>query len=1430
MSINNTHYGTDSLNTNTGANNSAFGAYAAYSNLDASNNTAVGSNSLFYNTTGSNNTSVGAGSLCNNDVGSLNTAIGSSALEGVEVNQSVGNQNVAVGAQALYSNTGDLNTSIGTYAAKDIIYGNYNTFLGANTSYNNTSGYYEYSTAIGYGAEIDADKQIMMGVSDTNVMIPGSAQFQTYDPTSYINLSIVAKEYVDTLASGLKPSYACVCATTASINSSSVPSGHPPTSYTDGVIINNGDYVLVINQGGANNTETSNRFNGLWIVNLSGNWSRPASGNMANGYDAVGSFSTILYGTIYGGKTLVQINDPGIVGINPLQYTILTTKDTLTAGRGLTISNNVISVDSSLNFINYLDNYAGPNPGTLNIGAYTTNTIIGSVNPVIMKSGVFGPTGTFNYVKVNDYIEFSDGSKQYIAGGGGDSNWNTSDNNIYNSNSGNVGVGTDTPAYKLDVNGSLNASGNASFTSMSASGDASFTSMSASGNASFNTMNASGNASFTTMSASGDASFNTMSSSGLSTLNQLSVTTTTKLSGNVSINKNTASYQLDVSGNIHANNNITSQTMNLINDNAIYYSQSTSLVPKKYVDAIASGINLKASCACATTQNYASWTYNGTSEFTNVSTSLTIDDYIVLSGDRVLVKDQTDAKSNGIYVYNTTNGTLTRSLDMPFGSNAKGVATFINYGNTYSKDTFVQTNYDNATGQAFTGITDLIFVIFSTINFSIGQGLVYQDNTLSVSPILDFLDTITTSNSIYVGGNIDISGNIDMTGNPNINYIEFPDGTKQYTAGLTGGNSFWNSIGTNNIVNSNVGNVGIGTSTTIPSYKLDINGTMRVSGLSYAPAGITGATGSFTYLKTTNNANIGGTLNVNGLITAPAGITGATGSFTYLKTTNNANIGGTLNVNGLITAPAGITGATGSFTYLKTTGNIVMTGIPNTNYIEFPDTTKQYTAAGNSFWDISGNNIYNTNDGGDGFVGIGTPEPRAPLEIFSDQIIYRSNLWTSRIAGANNSWTSVCYGNGLFVAVSSDGTIDNKVMTSPDGINWTSRSAAENNSWQSVCYGNGLFVAVSSDGTNRVMTSPDGINWTSRISGTDTTCQWKSVCYGNGLFVAVSLNGQFSNINRIIYSYDGITWVNTNAPETDPDDVFLDSVCYGNGKFVAVTSSDERLPIYSDDGIIWQEGNVSDFANWQSVCYGNGLFVAVSYINFNEAEQVMTSPDGINWDFTNAAENNNWRSVCYGNGLFVAVSDDNTGSIANRVMTSPDGINWTSRTSAADNLWLSVCYGNGLFVAVSSNGDYRVMTSGKQYQNIETTIVPWIVSNNNIISNFSGTCTASSFTSTGTCTASSFTTTSDYRIKENVKNLDETFSIDELRPVTYFNKNTEKQDMGFIAHEVQEIFPFLVHGNKDDAQIQSLNYNGFIALVVKEIQELKKEIQELKGK
>ena len=101
---------------------------------------------------------------------------------------------------------------------------------------------------------------------------------------------------------------------------------------------------------------------------------------------------------------------------------------------------------------------------------------------------------------------------------------------------------------------------------------------------------------------------------------------------------------------------------------------------------------------------------------------------------------------------------------------------------------------------------------------------------------------------------------------------------------------------------------------------------------------------------------------------------------------------------------------------------------------------------------------------------------------------------------------------------------------------------------------------------------------------------------------------------------------------------------------------------------------------------------------------------------------------------------------------------------------------------------------------------------------------------TGQVYAANFISPSDYRIKENVTPLDTTFVVDNLNPVKYTNTKTQKQDVGFIAHELQEVYPFLVNGIKDGEQFQSVNYIGLIGILTKEIQDMKKRIKTLEGK
>jgi len=284
---------------------------------------------------------------------------------------------------------------------------------------------------------------------------------------------------------------------------------------------------------------------------------------------------------------------------------------------------------------------------------------------------------------------------------------------------------------------------------------------------------------------------------------------------------------------------------------------------------------------------------------------------------------------------------------------------------------------------------------------------------------------------------------------------------------------------------------------------------------------------------------------------------------------------------------------------------------------------------------------------------------------------------TLPISGANNpdnndSWTSVCYGNGLFVAVSNSG---DRVMTSPDGINWTVRTAASDNDfWASVCYGNGLFVAVGSGGgSDRVITSPDGINWTARTADSDFT----EVIYAKGMFVAGGSNGA----KPVFTSVDGVTWVDVNANITG----LIDCLTYGNGLFVAGGTGGSSNDVWvSEDAIDWTQITITA-GYWQSVVYANGLFVLAD----NQSDKIITSPDGYNWTVNNVASGD-WNSLVYGDGLFVVV-----GWAGNRIMTSPDGFTWTNVDAAGNNdTWNCVTYGNGMFVVVGNSGD-RVMISGK---------------------------------------------------------------------------------------------------------------------------------------
>jgi hypothetical protein len=96
----------------------------------------------------------------------------------------------------------------------------------------------------------------------------------------------------------------------------------------------------------------------------------------------------------------------------------------------------------------------------------------------------------------------------------------------------------------------------------------------------------------------------------------------------------------------------------------------------------------------------------------------------------------------------------------------------------------------------------------------------------------------------------------------------------------------------------------------------------------------------------------------------------------------------------------------------------------------------------------------------------------------------------------------------------------------------------------------------------------------------------------------------------------------------------------------------------------------------------------------------------------------------------------------------------------------------------------------------------------------------------GSATATTVTS-SDYRIKSNVTELNETHTVDKLEPIYYENTLTGNHEYGLIAHELQAEYPDLVINEKDGDEYQSVHYDGLIGVLVKEIQDLKKRLNVL---
>lgn len=313
--------------------------------------------------------------------------------------------------------------------------------------------------------------------------------------------------------------------------------------------------------------------------------------------------------------------------------------------------------------------------------------------------------------------------------------------------------------------------------------------------------------------------------------------------------------------------------------------------------------------------------------------------------------------------------------------------------------------------------------------------------------------------------------------------------------------------------------------------------------------------------------------------------------------------------------------------------------------------------------------------------------------------------WNAASAALDVAWSQVTYGepNGqpTFVAVAESGTSGHRSMYSYDGINWQSSATINDvNMWTSVAYGDGKFVAIAMAGVYRAMYSTDGINWISCSHGlldagyiditygepngqpmfvaipgsgvrahysTDLTgattnginwamgevpksADWTSVAYGepNGkpTYVAIAEDSVDVSAGYVMYSHDGINWVNTQGAVGGVESIqWGGPIAYGGDKFVkfsswAMYATGTSVTAYSYDGTSWSSPNLRlTFADDKIRMLDTGEIVP------GETFETVLNGLEILYDFDSYASGGG--AVASGNYMQVAGAESNVFAILN---------------------------------------------------------------------------------------------------------------------------------------------------------------------------------------
>jgi hypothetical protein len=104
-----------------------------------------------------------------------------------------------------------------------------------------------------------------------------------------------------------------------------------------------------------------------------------------------------------------------------------------------------------------------------------------------------------------------------------------------------------------------------------------------------------------------------------------------------------------------------------------------------------------------------------------------------------------------------------------------------------------------------------------------------------------------------------------------------------------------------------------------------------------------------------------------------------------------------------------------------------------------------------------------------------------------------------------------------------------------------------------------------------------------------------------------------------------------------------------------------------------------------------------------------------------------------------------------------------------------------------------------------------------------------------TTSATAYNTSSDYRLKEDLQEIKGIEKVSALKVYDFKWKDSENRMDGVLAHELAEVLPYAVHGEKDAIDeegndiMQGVDYSKIVPILIKAIQEQQEIINEIRA-